>query len=118
MIDRQLLAILAEPRGPVDMLPPEDVHVDVFPVAHLDPRIATIEGPFCRHTQCSPITSAYRLMRGSGGSSCSSRYVSQQLVRWGGYWRWLPARLLVKRIWIRRGQWWRATQPLLGRALS
>jgi hypothetical protein len=26
------------------------------------------------------------------------------LVRWGGYWRWLRAPLLVERIWIRRGR--------------
>jgi hypothetical protein len=25
----------------------------------------------------------------------------QQLVRWGGYWRWLRAPLLVERIWVR-----------------
>lgn len=28
----------------------------------------------------------------------------QQLVGWGGYWRWLRAPLLVERIWIRRGR--------------
>ena len=26
------------------------------------------------------------------------------LMRWGGYWRWLRAPLLVERIWIRRGR--------------
>jgi hypothetical protein len=26
------------------------------------------------------------------------------LTRWGGYWRWLRAPLLVERIWIRRGR--------------
>ena len=26
------------------------------------------------------------------------------LMRWGGYWRWLRASLLVERIWIRRGR--------------
>ena len=26
------------------------------------------------------------------------------LMRWGGYWRWLRAPLLIERIWIRRGR--------------
>ena len=26
------------------------------------------------------------------------------LIRWGGYWRWLRAPLLVERIWVRRGR--------------
>jgi hypothetical protein len=28
----------------------------------------------------------------------------RQLTRWGGYWRWLRAPLLLERIWIRRGR--------------